>query len=320
MPETYTSGDERDARRRSRWHAGYVISVAVTLLLALIAWTGSGTLYNTTCSWCHSLTFEGEIPVAHDGLACYSCHRAATLDGFIAAKAAEVQMVGRKVLGATGLKTATVPPRSACLDCHEDVLMRTVERGGLMIDHGTCAGPGVACTDCHWGVGHGSPARPARGIAMDRCMECHDDIEASWDCDTCHVGSGHASRPSVGSWAVTHGPEWRRTHGMGEVSTCGACHSPDLCADCHEVSLPHPGGYVNGKHGEEAKPDTSRCVACHQQSFCDDCHSVEMPHPADFLPTHSSVVEAQGEDSCAWCHVLDDCDLCHVGHVHPGNL
>lgn len=311
-PENLTR-PPRDGRRI------FVLTVVGVFLLLMLAWLLSGTVSDVVCIACHRTSNE-QVSVGHGDLRCYACHTTRAVQGLLDAKAREVVMLGSALAGVEATGTAATPPRSACVSCHEDVLMGTIEKGGLRVNHGTCVGPQVPCTDCHWGVGHGSEARPGRGIAMDRCMECHDDITASWDCATCHLDSEHADRPSVGSWAVTHGPEWRQAHGMGDMATCGACHDSTLCEDCHGVKLPHPGGYLNGKHGEEAKPDTSPCVTCHAQTFCDDCHGIEMPHPAGFLPSHSSIVKAQGDEVCATCHVLEDCDLCHVGHVHPGHL
>lgn len=295
-----------------------VAVAGVLILLVLAVGAFSGTVSDAPCGGCHRLSAAASE--AHEKAQCYECHASGSADGLLAAKSREVLMLAGAVAGVEASGTTTTPPRSACVSCHDDVLMGTIESGGIRINHGTCAGPAQPCTDCHWGVGHDSAARPGRGIAMDRCMECHDSITASWSCSTCHLDSGHADRPSVGSWAITHGSKWRTAHGMGDLGTCGACHEKTLCERCHGVPLPHPGGYVNGKHGEEAKPDTARCVTCHEQSFCDDCHGIAMPHPAEFLPTHSSLVNAQGDDVCQRCHLLEDCELCHVSHVHPGHL
>lgn len=294
---------------------GLLVLVGLVVSLSAVMWGLSGTASDAACLGCHD---SAGTEAGHAGIGCYGCHADRSVDGFLVAKMGEPGMLVAALSGADTTGTAATPPARACLRCHEDVLMRTLESGGVRIDHGTCAGSPQACTDCHWGAVHGSTPRPGRGVAMDRCLECHDDIAASWDCETCHTDSEHADRPFVGSWAVTHGPQWRSAHGMGDTGTCGACHPQSQCAKCHDVALPHPGGYVNGKHGQEARPNVDACVSCHGQAFCDDCHGVAMPHAPSFLPQHSSLVRDSGDAVCERCHVLDDCNLCHVGHVHPG--
>ncbi len=294
--------------------AGFVV-------VALFASLMNGTVSDVACVACHQTQANGlHGAAAHGDLRCYQCHVGSSLDSLLAAKSDELRMVVSKVgSGSTSFSDARVS-RSACLRCHQVVLGEVVSAGGIRIQHETCAVPPQACSDCHSGVFHGHDPYPGRGIAMDRCLLCHDGVDITAACDTCHEGSGHADRPSTGSWSVTHGPQWENTHGMGELSTCSACHAPNMCEGCHGVPLPHPGGYVNGDHGAEAEQDPTRCVECHSQVFCDDCHGLSMPHDTEFMLKHSTVVKDEGEAVCATCHVLDECSLCHVKHTHPGRL
>lgn len=299
------------------WRRLTVFGMTLALLTLLVLWALSGSVLTAGCRTCHEMRSSGGSP-AHAAADCYRCHAEPSVDGYLTRKALEVRMLVRSLCGTDPALAAAEPTRMSCLSCHDDVLMRTVEVRGLRIDHGTCAASS-ACSGCHDPLHGGEVARPGGGITMDRCFECHDDIIASWDCETCHTGEARADRPAAGSWAITHGPRWEITHGMGDLKTCGACHEKTKCEGCHGVPLPHPAGYVNGKHGQEAARNVSLCTACHASGFCQSCHGIEMPHPAGFLPQHSQIVSSSGSEACELCHVLEDCELCHVGHVHPGH-
>lgn len=204
-----------------------------------------------------------------------------------------------------------------CVRCHESVLMGTVSSGGLRINHGVCASSG-SCDDCHSTVAHGTAVRWAREPVMEDCTTCHAEEGASRTCDLCHEGQIESDRLAAGPWQITHGPEWKTTHGMGNLASCSTCHPGDYCVRCHEIPLPHPVDFP-ARHGADAKAAPESCTSCHdREALCDPCHGMEMPHPEGFLPDHSSIATSYTDESCLGCHYQTDCDACHVTHVHPG--
>jgi hypothetical protein len=115
-----------------------------------------------------------------------------------------------------------------------------------------------------------------------------------------------------------HGPDWRQTHGLGNLKTCKACHEPDKCVGCHGMPIPHDPAFP-GLHGQYViERGTQECFVCHRQEACRGCHGIEMPHREDYLKTHTADVEKLGEKLCARCHDKSTCDDCHTQHAHPG--
>ncbi len=152
---------------------------------------------------------------------------------------------------------------------------------------------------------------------MDACVACHRQANASVACDLCHVKGAQGKPASDTSWGVTHGPEWRTTHGMGDLRSCDACHDNGVCVRCHGTALPHPRGFYL-QHGAEALETGAKCVSCHGRSFCDSCHGSPMPHPVGFLPAHSKLASGYADPACLNCHHREGCDKCHSAHTHPG--
>lgn len=152
---------------------------------------------------------------------------------------------------------------------------------------------------------------------MESCLRCHGQQGGVVECDTCHQGRRAEERLVSGSWAVTHGPQWQKTHGMGDMYTCAACHARGSCDKCHGVGLPHD-SKLRVEHPALARDSRAKCASCHQPAFCSGCHGVQMPHPADFKQQHGSIAVQRGREVCQSCHVQTDCDRCHIMHIHPG--
>jgi predicted CXXCH cytochrome family protein len=121
-------------------------------------------------------------------------------------------------------------------------------------------------------------------------------------------------------WAVTHGPDAERTHGMGDLQTCKACHAQQYCVDCHKMELPHPPKFMGQHGGSVVRGELTRedCASCHEKSSCDSCHGLPMPHPGDFLKDHAQTTRDLGQQACFSCHREKTCQSCHIVHVHPG--
>ncbi len=210
------------------------------------------------------------------------------------------------------------PPQCRTRDaraCHEQVLKGVVVANGIRINHASCATT-ASCTDCHSSTAHGSATRWVRSYDMDGCLECHVAVEATWTCDLCHEGRDAADRVKFAAFAVTHGPKWKTTHGMGDAATCTVCHAASDCADCHGAGVPHEPNFVD-VHSSYATEGDARCASCHKDAFCNACHGTEMPHPAGFTRRHAAASKEQ-PDLCTRCHDKSDCTNCHVKHVHPG--
>jgi hypothetical protein len=152
---------------------------------------------------------------------------------------------------------------------------------------------------------------------MNDCITCHKALNVTVACKACHVGDVEKKSFTGPEFTVTHGPNWQQTHGMGQMSSCSACHQSTSCARCHGPGVPHTASIL-GDHPTYAKLPTAKCDTCHTKAFCFACHQTEMPHPADFPSKHSAIVKAQGPQNCLRCHAQSDCDTCHTRHVHPG--
>ena len=292
--------------------------VAVVLLALTIGMT-TATATSLGCGWCHRA--QSGSASAHHGAQCQDCHLERGAWDLPGATVREFfVMVPAKVMGKS-VNGPSVPSSVRCASCHTEIASGNItESNGLRIKHVTCAAPPATCSDCHSSVPHGSNVRWQRPYSMQTCMACHKERGASTACNACHVGTTTASRPTTGVWQVTHGPQWKQLHGLGDLSSCSSCHSPDYCAQCHGVQLPHPDDFGT-THGQTAKTvGVVRCETCHSlQSFCNPCHQgIPMPHPTGFLKVHSSVAQGVNDPRCQRCHVVSDCETCHTRHVHPG--
>ena len=321
---TYTSEhchDHRNGPMRAlatpRKKTLLAILAAVALLLVFTATVGS---VPGACGTCHAMKPFAEAleSSSHANVSCYDCHAAPSTGGWVGMKWRELtRMYVPGLLGAEVDGPGTHIERSRCLACHEDVLMATID-DGIRINHGTCAESGT-CDTCHSATAHGTATRWIAEPAMEDCVACHRNQSATTACDTCHAGKSQSERLSQGPWAITHGLNWQRTHGMGDLRTCNVCHEPSRCAGCHGVDLPHSPGF-GGTHSASALESPDSCDQCHDRAaFCDGCHGVEMPHPQGFLPSHKDFATGYDDASCMTCHHQQDCDRCHVAHTHPGN-
>ncbi|MHB8049986.1 MAG: hypothetical protein ACYDHQ_02045 [Coriobacteriia bacterium] len=293
-----------------------VLGLTVSLLV-LAATVGSAP---SVCGSCHAMKpFAQALErSSHADVHCYACHLARSTGGWPGFKATELtRMYLPGLLGAEVTGSTTRIERGNCLACHEDVLTATTE-SGIRISHGLCA-PTGSCDTCHSAIAHGEATRWITMPVMEDCIACHREQGASVDCGTCHTDKSQTARLSQGPWAITHGANWEKTHGMGDLRTCGVCHEPSKCAGCHEVGLPHPAGFGQ-THSTDALAHPDSCAQCHdRQSFCAGCHGIEMPHPQGFLPDHRTIATGHDDASCITCHQQQDCDRCHVMHTHPGN-
>ena len=305
-------GTQPVARRRT----ALVVLLALVGVLVIVVAAGS---LPAVCSGCHGSLASAVERGTHASVSCYDCHLDNGAWGFPAQKNTELTRMYPTALSGAGLKRpARMTARSACLECHSDVLKGVTSGDGLSIKHRVCA-PEATCDGCHSTVGHGDTVRWAMNPSMEDCVACHNEKNVSSECETCHTSEPAERRNIKGPWQVTHGPNWQKTHGMGDQSSCGTCHPSNFCEKCHGVPVPH-GVDFGARHGAYAMKDKSACVTCHksEQKFCLECHGMEMPHPEEFTKQHSKIAKSTSDERCILCHVDTDCGQCHDYHVHPG--
>ena len=294
------------------------VALAALVTLGLIAILGIGAGSSVACSRCHTAQSVALAASPHSSIACGTCHfsvRGETSGRFdVLARMAPSSVSGVRLEGA-GREVGS----RVCLSCHAKILAGGVlSKNGLRINHSRCSVASL-CEDCHSQSIHGASTRLVRSPSMTDCVACHVANKALVGCSTCHDGKLPVNRVRDPEWARTHGADWKRLHGTGDLRSCVSCHATDSCRRCHGIDFPHPVNF-GASHGALAKNvGTGACLTCHKSSaYCAGCHGIEMPHPAGFLRVHSKVATSDTDPKCSTCHVQDDCDQCHIYHVHPG--
>lgn len=289
--------------------------VMAAIVAAFVAFVG--TSYGSAqgdCTTCHTKVEAIASNGVHAGVACAKCHAPASILGRSQFGASVLLGMRLKVLDVSGTE-ASVVSDARCLTCH-DLTKTKVVGSAIRIDHAACT-VGESCTRCHDAAVHGSEGKSIGSADMFDCLNCHTRQNASVECDTCHEGRLPRDRVKTGTFAVTHGADWKSNHGLGSVRACSACHTDKDCGKCHGSGVPH-GPSFGTQHGAVAATGQARCQTCHKQTFCDSCHGMKMPHPSGFKQQHSSVAVTKGRAACLQCHAESDCQTCHRMHVHPG--
>ncbi|MBE0476887.1 MAG: hypothetical protein IBX62_07320 [Coriobacteriia bacterium] len=269
------------------------------------------------CRSCHMTEgFEEDTSKSpHASVSCVACHVGASFTGRVSFATRQVFHMVIPVVPEVDRVHAAVPDKR-CLSCHSAVEEPvTVGTRGLFIKHSSCMGDS-SCTDCHSLSAHGASTRWPRTAQMEDCYECHGRSNKITACDACHTERSERQRIFDGPFRVTHGPQWKKTHGMGDMRSCVACHDETRCKGCHGAGVPHEGDFLKAHTKYSTRPDAD-CTGCHRQEFCSECHRYEMPHPQRFVQGHSGTVEADGDAACLTCHEKGDCTQCHEDHVHP---
>lgn len=301
-----------------------IIRVAILTLFTVFVFTGLLVGFNTVfppnCERCHTGD-EARLRIsathsAHKGQSCVSCHAGKNIVDRVAFSA---QTTYSMIIPVFNVQNYDAPSSydAKCEGCHAN-LSGVTSNNGIRINHLKCASK-TSCVKCHGTTGH-SINGPVNNVTytMDACFECHKDISSDKKCTLCHAGRSSQSIKATSSWQVTHGPNWKRTHGMGNLNTCSVCHADSMCAKCHGVGVPHNKSFFSD-HGKMAQDKKQNCTSCHETTFCTNCHGdIEMPHPKGFLKQHSSVATKDNDPACLICHAKTDCTNCHAKHIHPG--
>jgi hypothetical protein len=316
-PEAGASPAQTPRRARRRTIA-LVATGVLALTLALTVAAGSTP---TACRACHAPQAEALAATAHTGVGCYTCHLDNGAWSYPAHKTRELFGMYPAALLTRGMRSpANAVARAVCLGCHEEIVGSVVRGRSYAIAHDSCA-TGPTCDACHATTAHGEAVRFKRGPVMEECVSCHSGKGLPIDCETCHLENAdeEALARTYGPWQVTHGPNWRKTHGLGDTDSCVTCHPKGYCTRCHGVALPHPADF-GATHGLAAVEKPDACATCHadRTAFCDACHTIEMPHPEGFIAEHPRIAKSDADPTCLHCHADNDCGLCHSAHVHPG--
>ncbi|HDP70037.1 MAG TPA: hypothetical protein ENN38_04415 [Actinobacteria bacterium] len=300
---------------------GVIVLVLIVLTILLTAINPFADISQTLfCKSCHIMRCEIDSlkNSRHKDVLCLSCHSKPGALGFIAETLEGMQNGIAYFFKSYEEPIVATVTNESCLTCHKEIQEGLHINNAIRVSHKEFLSVGYKCADCHNTVAHGDSIAQPNLPHMDKCTGCHNNEDAPTTCSICHVKRMKREIRALGPWAITHGPTWERTHGMGNLTTCIICHETEKCAKCH-TEMPHPESwpYV---HGEKAKSVTKedKCAGCHVESFCDDCHRVEMPHPQKFLPEHPDIVKKDGDKICYNCHIKGDCKLCHEKHIHPG--
>ncbi len=294
------------------------LAIAAAALIVLLNLTIAGASSSLFCSACHGKENADLKRSKHLGIRCNSCHQGFGTFKVLTWRAQVVSQVAKSLVPSSPpVPVIAYVSSEPCKRCHPEVLDEIVRRDGIGVSHKEIDEAEMPCVQCHARVAHRSTSSFGRSTTMERCIACHDGKKASADCNICHVGRADKKLRVKTSWSVTHGPNWKRVHGMGNLATCGVCHAGDYCKRCHNTSLPHPEFWVR-LHPADAKKDVKGCYDCHHRSFCDNCHGLRMPHPSGFLREHAKEVEKRGRGACYRCHLESGCERCHSRHIHPG--
>ncbi len=204
-----------------------------------------------------------------------------------------------------------------CLACHKDIKKRVVSANGFRIDHESCAvrqRSASTATPPSLTVARRVGSRLRHG-GVSRVPRRR---KASTKCDTCHVEKDRATaRGRPASFAITHGKEWRKTHGMGNMANCSVCHTAAKCEKCHGVGLPHDKKFLE-QHGAVRPDPAAKCSSCHDDRFCPGLSR----HSGCRTPASSPGITLQRRGgpaiSASGATPTRTARECHVKHVHPG--
>jgi len=230
-----------------------------------------------------------------------------------------------------------IPPRSACLSCHQPKDLVDTPFGPTrthtafwLRQHGKeSSAPGAQCRSCH---------------ASSSCLDCHAGGEIGVDLRRQAGKVSVPPRAHAAGFRILHP---LKAEGNGKEA-CGQCHKASFCSDCHQKSVPpprsasashrrswlqieagmggpvhrtftndqcqdcHPGGALASRdwsagHAQEARRNLSSCRGCHPDGEeCSSCHSAKSglkvsPHPANWRKIQKKFRQ-ESPGVCDKCH------------------
>lgn len=301
--------------RLTRW-----IAVPIVVGAALFVLTGVTTSSTGTCISCHedrlhaqSVDFDPHIEVS-----CVSCHEVGGAFARVTTLvSSRVWHFSAQPLGLEPAPYGRPISSVACSGCHQASLsgVREDEERGVRNKHDEPLAAGAQCVDCH---------RLEAGIVTERtvgmapCLRCHDGVQASAECSTCHTKD---PAQAIRSAATTPGAMAAR---QVPDPGCDGCHDQvkEGCDDCHGIRLPHTPEFSAWAHARPAAEDLwdnggQMCGRCHyeQRRSCTLCHERFLAHAASWQRDHGVGISYRSGCGChdqkAYVRGRQFCVLCH---------
>ena len=237
---------------------------------------------------------------------------------------------------------AGMPNFEFCMECHEEMDEErpeeerlstmwldadgnprwhnvTAQSDEILFSHSSHVARGVECSECHTGIEASERVGFDLRQDMNDCITCHTSRDAPTACETCHEEIGPDWKPPSHSqlWTTRHGQEIRMAGTPeGLEDDCSLCHTPTMCADCHNTQAPrdHTQSWRRGGgHGLASSMDRTRCQTCHEVHSCIACHENARPR------SHRAMWGGKRSRHCLNCHQPltpdspDGCGVCHKG-------
>jgi hypothetical protein len=156
---------------------------------------------------------------------------------------------------------------------------------------------------------------------MSSCLRCHDNEQASAECEYCHT------RDIAYAVHVNFDPSPKR---LVPDTRCGSCHDETKCDACHGLRMPHSAEFLSVTHPREATLDIwynggQTCKKCHTvtRNPCTSCHRKVGPgHPVSHWPTSHKGDGPAAAAGCDGCHGYlapirnrNFCGVCHEEYI-----
>lgn len=322
------------------------MNTALPVLLVLIAQVaGEDRAYVTIPEQDRAalIVFSHQNHLVNSGLVCADCHTEAH-----ASQSSEDNVLPKEET--CGRCHAEVSDPFQCAFCHQQGAPRVAfDSPERIIDfpHQFHVGQEqMNCEDCHAGLDQTDYASRLNWPIMTDCLTCHQDVDAPYECETCHP-KVEAIRPR------THRVDWLHEHPQHVRATdmpCSVCHTDGWCEDCHAGALlattsapadrvaiyaPSLRGRVAQVIERQHEPNyrfthpldsvgkERTCQTCHEPDYCMECHRVEGREdrfkpvwhgtlPNDPVPWVLSGVGTGGGRHGQWARRdLERCLACH---------
>ncbi|MBE0448647.1 MAG: NapC/NirT family cytochrome c [Actinobacteria bacterium] len=283
------------------------IALAVVGLL-FIASAGFAIAYTSKpefCARCHEMhsAYKLSTKLVHKNIGCLSCHQEPGIFGVLTEKLRLIEMAvaKSKIIGNV---TGGPVSNSVCLKCHKGILSAIETKRVVKMKHREPVEAGFKCLDCHFSKNlfHVEKRRLDR-FGMSRCVNCHNQENASAECSTCHTGAGDIP--------ISVNRDDYPMVNLPDKISCNSCHSANACLKCHSLQLPHAQKWKAGGHALEAFVSKKLCWECHAQPDCQGCHAEAPPHGDDWVKEHGSISKMTSS-SCSNCHKVEEfCLKCH---------
>jgi len=259
----------------------------------------SASVGSALCTSCHAVSGSAQAleKTSHLDVPCLTCHQKPGVLGAIESVfdgAANLAVWANPLAEAAPAKSSVIDSRK-CLLCHPGI----VESGDIIdsdlyVDHRHFKNVDISCITCHRGVAHGDKLARGGGMTKNLCIRCHNGINASNDCASCHKTEVEGVMPSDPETAlgVAHSPDIQKNHALADLDSCVLCHQKAFCENCHGPGVPHDsnfiylhGKFASGQISSDAPEDPADRAASAKRVFeskCQQCHGLDRPRTAEY--------------------------------------